>query len=125
MAALYHLVKKELILLLRDWHALLLLFALPTLFILIMSLALRDRFVAHTAGSLSYYLVNEDSHAVSDGLARALKEDGHFKLLDSPQPAAELLKQVQNDKAQFLVSIPKGFGKNVQAKQPQALSVSV
>ncbi|MGD8176188.1 ABC transporter permease [Marinimicrobium sp. ARAG 43.8] len=37
-------LRKELSLLLRDWHALLLLFAMPTLFILIMSLALQEHF---------------------------------------------------------------------------------
>ncbi len=43
MRTLFPLIRKELIVLRRDWHALLLLFAMPTLFILLMSLALRDK----------------------------------------------------------------------------------
>jgi ABC-2 type transport system permease protein len=126
MRALIHLVKKELLILLRDWHALLLLFALPTLFILIMSLALRDRFSVHSAASLSYYLVNADPHPIAKSVVAALEKNKNFKILDaSSMSEAELLKLVQHDRAQFLISIPEGFGKSIASDAPKAAQVAV
>lgn len=44
MKALLAAIRKELLLLIRDWHALALLFVMPLVFITIMSLALQERF---------------------------------------------------------------------------------
>ena len=60
MRALIALCRKELILLSRDPHGLLVLFAVPILFILIMSLALRDVFRAEIAPSLKLQLIDQD-----------------------------------------------------------------
>ena len=125
MRALIHLVKKELLVLLRDWHALLLLFALPTLFILIMSLALRDRFDLHKGLTLKYYLLQEDRSALSAELAAELAKNANFELLDSSQPEETLIKGVQAGQAQFLIRIPKGFAQAVGSPQPKAASLAV
>lgn len=66
MNRLLALCRKELILLSRDRHGLLVLFAVPTLFILLMSLALRDAFRTDTTLQLPVQLVDEDG----GGLAR-------------------------------------------------------
>lgn len=66
MRRLLALCRKELMLLSRDRHGLLVLFAVPTLFVLLMSLALRDAFGTDTALQLPVQLVDEDG----GGLAR-------------------------------------------------------
>lgn len=68
MRPLLHLVRKESLLLLRDWNALLLLFVMPAIFILIMSLALQSRFAAESGKKMTYYLVNQDAGAVNEAL---------------------------------------------------------
>lgn len=125
MRVLVQLVKKEWLVLLRDWHALLLLFAMPALFILIMSLALRDRFNVHSATSLSYYLINDDRHPLSKAVAAALEKNKNFRRLAASLPEAELLKNIQHDRAQFLISIPAGFGAAVSSSAPRAAQVVV
>ena len=79
MRALAALLKKECLLLLRDWHALLLLFVMPAAFILIMSLALQDRFEAHGKVSASYYLVAEDASPLAQSIAGKLAANALFK----------------------------------------------
>ena len=59
MSVLVTLVRKELLLLRRDWHAVALLFVMPTFFILLMSLAMRDVFATGrtSTNTFKYYLV--------------------------------------------------------------------
>ena len=125
MRALLHLVRKESLLLVRDWHALLLLFAMPVLFILVMSLALRDRFAAHQGAALTYFLKNQDANAFSaDVEVRILKEEG-FRRLDSGDDVEGLRARVARDEAHFLVVIPDGFGAALDEKEPLAVEVAV
>ena len=80
MRTLLPLIRKELIVLRRDWHALLLLFAMPTLFILLMSLALRDKFAEGAGAPFTFYLVNQDSaDALSDTLVAVIRTQRAFR----------------------------------------------
>lgn len=63
MGALTASVRKETLLLVRDWHALLVLFLMPGLFITIMSLALQEQLGDQPALQLSGWLIdNSNSH---------------------------------------------------------------
>ena len=112
------LIRKELLLLLRDWHALALLFVMPAGFILVMSLALQDRFAADQGVSLSYYLVDQDQSPASEGLVQRLASSKELKRLDSDAPVDIQRYEVHEDKAQFLVVIPKGFGAALDSSSP-------
>jgi ABC-2 type transport system permease protein len=112
------LIWKEWKLLLRDWHALLLLFAMPAVFILVMSLALQDSFSLRQGVSIHYYLVDEDHSSVSAALVKRLAAVDDFKALSSDTTVTELIDQVRNDHAQFLVRIPAGFGKSIASEKP-------
>ena len=74
MRRLLALCRKELLLLLRDRHGLLVLFAVPTLFILIMSLALQDAFDPAGALQLEVRVVDEDGGAMAQQLQTALTD---------------------------------------------------
>lgn len=123
MRALAHLVKKELLVLLRDRHALLLLFAMPTFFILVMSVALRDRFAAHGGAPLTFHLVNHDRSAVSDTIVAAIRRNPSFKDLGGGDEAL-LLDDVRRDQAHFLVVIPPGFGAVMRGPHLPAVTIS-
>src|SRR5215207_9594245 len=101
MRQLVHLVRKEWLILLRDWHALLLLFAMPAMFILVMSLALRDRFAIHQGVALDYYLLVEDDDPVTRELEAALREETSFRLRERDARASELLARVAADEAHY------------------------
>jgi len=63
---------KELRLLSRDRHGLLVLFAVPTLFILIMSLSLRDAFRADSGLSIAAAVIDEDGGVLAHDFVDAL-----------------------------------------------------
>jgi ABC-2 type transport system permease protein len=82
---------KELLLLARDWHGLLVLFAVPTLFILIMSLALRDAFSPQTHLRLPVEVVNQDHGALSLKLADELRQQPGFEISDHQHAQVHVL----------------------------------
>jgi ABC-2 type transport system permease protein len=124
MRSLFHLVAKEWLVLSRDWHALLLLFAMPVLFILVMSLALRDRFASHHGASLTYYLIDQDRSQNSETVAEKLQGEENFKLLDASESEEVLLARVSRDEAHFLVVIPTAFGALIDNPEPIAIRIA-
>jgi len=107
MTALLASIHKELRLLLRDVHGLLLLFLMPMAFILIMSLALQNQF-AERSGVRLTVLVDDQSHsAASESVLQSLANNTAFEW----QPAADDASNKQrlgNDKAAFLLQLHDG-----------------
>ena len=95
-------VKKELILVMRDKHALLALFIMPAIFILIMSVALRDQF-AQDKIVFDINIIDNDKSSVSKELIESIKEKSNFKIVESKN-------------AQFLITIPKNYEKDSKTK---------
>lgn len=113
MGPLLTLMRKEWLLLRRDWHALGLLFLMPTAFILIMSLALQGLFAGHGRVTLSYYLLDEDRGPESAELAQGLASHPEFRREPSAAPETGLRDGVRAGEAQFLVLVPAGFGRSL------------
>ncbi len=88
-------VKKEFLLVIRDKQALMALFIMPAVFILIMSVAMKDVF---SADSVSYdiAIVDTDSSRISQQLVSNISSNKHFKL-------------VKDSDAQIIITIPKGY----------------
>ena len=117
MSRLGYFVQKELLLLGRDLHGLLLLFAMPMLFILIMSFALQNQFNNDSDVIIDYYLVNHDagktSAALVDNLAliptfNRLREQADNEL-DEKTIEVDSRAQVAKDRAKSLVVVDKDF----------------
>lgn len=122
MRQLLELVRKEWLVLTRDWHALLLLFVMPASFILIMSIALRDRFAEHSRVEIGYLLEDLDLSPFSAAVTARLAGVPEFKRLDlGTHPDAEAA--LRADQVHFLLRLPKGFAKDLKAKAPQAIEV--
>ena len=91
---------KEFLLVLRDKHALMALFVMPAIFILIMSLALKDAFNEERA-LISYTVENADHSAESQEM---------LELLSSNWLLSEQ-NTTQDESVQFKMIIPEGFGR--------------
>ncbi len=106
---------KEFKLVLRDKHALAALFILPAVFILIMSLALKDTF-GTTRPMLHYRVVDNDNSAWSAEVVSLLADSS--ALDNSRQPAAATLpprSPLQSN--QFVLTIPAGFAVKIANNQ--------
>lgn len=71
---LFALIQKELRVLSRDVHALAALFVLPVIFIILMSMALKDVYSPHT-NNLAWALINQDNSALSSTLIQHWSKD--------------------------------------------------
>ncbi len=89
-------VKKEFILVLRDKHALMALFVMPAIFILIMSVAMRDIF-SQDSVNFDIAIVDLDKSTIS-------------KKLISKIDADKSLNIVKIQEAEFIIEMPKGYG---------------
>ena len=74
---------KESIALLRDRHGLLALFIMPTIFILVMTMALRDAFTPGAAIDVSYVVVDLDRSVQSKALIKRLDKAASFRRQDN------------------------------------------
>jgi ABC-2 type transport system permease protein len=90
-------IKKEFILVLRDKHALLALFLLPAIFILIMSVAMREQFSKDTL-EFSLYIKDLDNSKISKDILASAKKDDSFDILPNKEGAS------------FVVTLPKEYG---------------
>ena len=78
MTRLFALWAKEMIALSRDRHGLLALFLMPAIFILLMTVALRDVFAPGAVIEAPYVVVDTDHSAQSQALVRRLEGLGVF-----------------------------------------------
>lgn len=96
-------IKKEFLLVFRDKHALLALFVMPAIFILIMSVAMRDQFTNDSI-EFTLYVHDADKSTMSKGILENLETDKKFHLIQD------------RDSAQFVVKIPKRYEKKPSYK---------
>lgn len=125
MNRLRHFVLKELRLLQRDLHGLLLLFAMPALFILIMTFALQNQYNNNQNLDIAYYLINADEGETSRKLAEQIGELDSLQRLPGEEDENTLRAKVAKDQAKFLILIRPGFDENLRQNQdPVVLEVA-
>ncbi len=122
---LFVFLKKELLLLSRDLHGLALLFVMPLLFILIMSLAMQNTFSEHSSVKVDYLLTSEDDDDAALWLIDELAADDHFRALAGDQSLDQLRERLRADEAQLLVVIPAGFSASLDTVPADIDSVTV
>jgi len=109
MPRFWYFAKKEFGLVMLDRHALLLLFLMPTLFILIMSLALQSGFESHRQVRIEYFLVDQAGSASSAELARRMAEPGAFERKQSDATLEQMRAAVRQDRVKFLLIVDPDF----------------
>ncbi len=108
---------KEFILVMRDRHALAALFIMPSIFILIMSMALKDTFGGDRA-LVCYGLIDQDQTAISLEIGNALRKNKALQEYKEPIRDNAQLQQAMNDELHFALTIPKGFGAQIGDAPP-------
>ena len=96
-------IKKEFLLVFRDRHALLALFVMPAIFILIMSVAMRDQF-SNDSMEFSLYVKDADKSVMSANILANIKADEKFHLVQD------------KSEAKFIVKIPRRYEKKPNSK---------
>jgi ABC-2 type transport system permease protein len=103
-------VSKELRLLSRDIHALLVLFVMPAIFILIMSLAMRDAFSQHSNVAIDVVMMVEENSTASRELSQKLHSLNGFVWQKTNAKTIQNLTQWMISKDVFAaVVVKKGF----------------
>ncbi len=83
-------INKESRIILRDPHALAVLFIVPVVFVAILSLALRDVFSEQAGITFDILVVDRDGQLVGKKLREAFAADRHFRVEDSATPAPDI-----------------------------------
>ena len=105
---------KELLVLGRDLHGLLVLFAMPLAFILIMSLAMQEEYSSRAASEIDVWVVDEDATAASDRAVQLIAELAPYRVLTDPKlRLAALREQVGADQVRLAVHIPARYFEQV------------
>ncbi len=102
-------IGKETRLIVRDWHALAVLFVMPVAFVTIMSLALRDVFTERAGVTFRVLIVDQDGKLVGEKLHESFARDKHFQveLASAPLPdAARVEAQLTAGVYKFALLIP-------------------
>lgn len=120
MAMLNAMLRKEFILILRDKHALAALFIMPSIFILIMSMALKDTFGTDRP-FIRYAIIDQDQTEISFKIVSALSNnktlEQHSKIITEQD---QLLKAL-NSGLHFALTIPKGFAEQFDNEKASRL----
>lgn len=109
MTVLGVLINKEFLALRRDIHGLLVLFVMPAIFILIMSLALKDAFSDSVQHRLSFTVVDLDDTRLSGSLAENLRSRGYHYVPQQNSTTEQITRQIRQGKLNFMLKIEKGF----------------
>ncbi|MDH4234865.1 MAG: ABC transporter permease [Gallionella sp.] len=111
------LIKKELLALIRDVHGLAALFLMPALFIIIMSLALKDVY-SPAIKSLPYVVDNRDSGQLALTLLAEWEKRHGKPQASSPQTgSAGWVDEVRNGKLGYALVIEKDFSRTLATSQ--------
>lgn len=105
---------KELVVLARDRQAAVLLFGMPAVFVLFLSLALKEVYGEKIGVQLGLVLESEDEGGFARSIAESLRAGGDFRLVARPSGVsnAELFR---SGAAHAAVRIPAGFSADLEA----------
>jgi len=124
MHALAAAIKKEFLIILRDREALAILFVMPAIFVLIMSLAMQDAFNEQAGVRFSTLIINKDHGRVGDAVVRAFDEQRSFEVTTLKDEPLDLQQQMTAGKYRFAVVIPESATSKAGRHARQLLSTN-
>ncbi len=118
MIKILYILKKEFLLIIRDLSAVTVLFIMPAVFILIMSVAMRDLFALHGAVSIDVLAVNQDAGKRSGAFLKAMEELSTFKfqLIEKATDIESIKEQMLSRDYKFALIIRENFSAFVDKK---------
>ncbi len=115
MKRLWCFVYKELLLLGRDLHGLLLLFVMPAVFVLIMTFALQNQYADQGTTKIDYFLIDHDNTELSEEFVEGLDQIETLRRLSETGGEPVLRAATANDESKFLIVIIEGFEQKLLA----------
>ncbi len=118
MIKLLYILKKEFLLIARDIHAVTVLFVMPVVFILIMTLAMRDLFDLHSSVVIDVLTVNHDAGKRSGMFLKAMEEHDTFRfhLIEKDTVTESVKEQMLSRDYKFALIIKNNFSAFVNKK---------
>jgi ABC-2 type transport system permease protein len=119
MMKIFYTLKKEFLLIIRDIHAVTVLFVMPAMFIMIMSLAMRDLFDLHRTVSIDVLAVNLDTGKRSGVFLKAMEELPAFTLhlLEKDASVERVKEQMLSRDVKFALIIKENFSSFVEKEK--------
>lgn len=127
MHRLFAAIVKETLMILRDREALLILFLMPAVFVLIMSLALRGPFSERAGVRFPLLVVNADDGEIGRHLAEQLGADRHFAVEVRGAEAVDMTAieaALRAGRYRFAVLIPQNATKQAVARAQERLGLA-
>ena len=122
-------IKKELLLLSRDRVSLLVLFIMPMVLVLILSLIQDDLFRATGGAATTALFVNLDDGELGTELEKSLQEKGALELIKSFSgreiDSTAARQAVLNGDYQFAIIVPAGFSAEIDRSAEQAVQAAL
>lgn len=111
MIKLLYTLKKEFLLITRDVHAVTVLFVMPAVFIMIMSLAMRDLFELHSSVTIDVLAVNRDAGRGAEAFVKAIEALPAFKFhrLEKDATTERIEERMLAGDTKFALIIREGF----------------
>jgi ABC-2 type transport system permease protein len=106
--------EKEWLVLARDVHGLAVLFLMPAVFIVVMSLALSDAFKEDGARQAEFAVLAADDAPLAQRFAQSLSGDG-FRAVSAPANEAEARRSVRNGKPALVLVLPRELARGLAA----------
>jgi ABC-2 type transport system permease protein len=118
LTRIYHILKKEFLVIGRDIHAVAVLFIMPVIFILIMSLAMQDLFDIHSRVRIDVLVADQDGQEAARQLFESLDSENNLRLhrLDPGSSAAEVTRIMSEKDYKFGLIITNRFTSYAESK---------
>jgi ABC-2 type transport system permease protein len=118
MIKLLYILKKEFLLIIRDIHAVAVLFIMPAVFIMIMSLAMRDLFELHGTVAIDVLAVNQDAGKKADDFLKSLEalSTFRFRFIEKNTYMENIREQMLSRDYKFALIVRENFSAFVDKK---------
>ena len=118
----YSILKKEFLLIIRNLHALIVLFVMPTVFIIIMSLALQNTYANKYDVKLSVLLSSEKASPALESFVQALN-DNTFFMFTLAQTAPIVDEALYHQKYDFVLTLSNDFTEKLGRSSDVAMAL--
>lgn len=120
-------IKKEFLLVSRDVHALLVLFVMPLIFILIMSLAMRDAFAEKSQIRLKAVVTCEEVTPGAVDFVKKLQQSEGFEWSGSCSESATppLAPLMEKEEIMFGIRVQKGFDETISQREANGTKIEI
>lgn len=118
----YYILKKEFLLIIRNLHALIVLFVMPTVFIIIMSLALQNTYANKYDVKLSVLLSSEKASPALESFVQALNDNTFFTFtLTQTSPIVD--EALYHQKYDFILTLSNDFNEKLGRSSDVAMAL--